>query len=256
MNSQEYALFILLVLTIVVAILVLITALSVINAMRVILVAKYGQAEMPKPLWKQWYEQLTRVVPIEKEEDILLDHNYDGIRELDNHLPPWWVYLLYGSIGFAVVYMLLYHVIQPNSFPLSGGEYANEMEVASLQIEAYKKTMTDNIDENTVQFVKDDAPAIEEGKQIFLKNCAACHGQSGEGISGPNLTDEYWINGGGIKEVFTTVKNGVPQKGMISWEKSLRPVEMQNVASYILTLQGSKPANAKEPQGEKYVPEK
>lgn len=197
-----------------------------------------------------WWKRFAGTeVAVDKEETILLNHNYDGIRELDNHLPPWWLGLFYGGIVFGVIYLLNYHVWHWS--PNQADEYNIEVAEAQKQIEAYQEKVGNSIDENNVTTAT-DANALAKGKEIFTGKCAACHGMAGEGGVGPNLTDAYWIHGGDIKDVFKTIKYGVPQKGMIAWQAQLKPNEMQDVASYILTLQGTKPANAKEPQGELY----
>ena len=204
--------------------------------------------------WKYLNSILTDNVPIEKETDILLDHNYDGIRELDNNLPPWWVYGFYLTIAIAVVYMLYFHVF--NYGPSSQEEYEIEMAEAEKAVEEYLATQANLVDETNVTLLTDEA-ALTRGQEIFQVNCIACHLEHGGGgpmSVGPNLTDEYWLHGGSIQDVFTTIKYGVPEKGMISWQSQLRPGEMADVASYILSLQGTNPPNAKEPQGELYVP--
>jgi cytochrome c oxidase cbb3-type subunit 3 len=190
---------------------------------------------------------LTDAVPLEKEEEILLDHEYDGIRELDNNLPPWWKYLFYLTIVFSVIYLMYYHVLGYGDLMIE--EYQKEMAQAEKEKQEMMKLMANSIDETNVTLLTDEA-AIKEGKDIFMANCAACHGQKGEGVVGPNLTDAYWIHGGGIKNVFKTIKYGVPAKGMIAWETQLSPSQIQKVASYVLTLQGTNPPNGKAPEGE------
>lgn len=209
--------------------------------------------EVKKPkesFWKQQYKRWTASVPLEKEEDILMDHNYDGIRELDNSLPPWWVALFYISIAFAVVYMTYYHFA---GIGISSQEqYEQEMDQAQEAIAVYLSRQANLVDETNVEALTDENE-IALGKSIYDVNCVACHGALGEGGVGPNFADQYWIHGGDIKDLFRTIKYGVPEKGMISWQSQLRPSEMQRVASYILTFQGTNPPNAKEPQGELYV---
>ncbi len=252
LSQQEWMLLMLIGTTVFVTILVLITVLYTLVVLRQVVFKEMKGKEAPS-LWVSIDKQLTNAIPLEKEESIMLDHNYDGIRELDNHLPPWWVYLFYGTVVFGIIYMFNYHVLEIS--PLSDEEYEIAMEKASFEVAEYKKLMADNIDENNVEFLSDDSEALAAGKEIYDKNCVACHGAQGEGGTGPNLTDEYWLHGGDIKHIFSTIKYGVAQKGMISWEKKLKPGDMQNVASYILSLQGTNPPNAKEPQGDQYVPE-
>jgi len=195
---------------------------------------------------------LTDATPVEKEADILLDHDYDGIKELDNNLPPWWKWGFYISIVYAVVYLLIYHVF--NIVPSSSERWENEMASAQEQIDRYMATAANLIDENSVTLLEDEG-RLKNGKKIYDLNCVACHAADGGGLVGPNLTDEYWIHGGSINSVFAVIKNGVIEKGMIPWKTQLSPAEMQDVASYVLTLQGTTPANPKAAEGEKYVPE-
>lgn len=190
---------------------------------------------------------LTKAVPVEKEADVMLDHNYDGIKELDNSLPPWWVWGFYLTIIFAFVYLIHYHVFRTGA--LQAEEYSTEMTNADLAIKAHQAKMADFVSAESVTAIT-TPEGLGSGKELFTKNCAVCHGQSGEGMVGPNLTDEFWIHGGGIKNVFRTVTEGVPAKGMISWKSQLNPKQIQQVSSYILTLQGSKPANGKAPEGD------
>jgi len=211
--------------------------------------AHYAQPE--KPMLTRIWNKLQGTVPISKEKEILFDHSYDGIHELDNKLPPWWVGLFYITIAIAVVYLYVYHV---SDIGLSSAEkYEQEMEQAKADVAAYLATKADLVDETNVDKLTDE-PDLAAGKEIFMTNCAVCHGQNGEGGVGPNMTDQYWIHGGDIKDLFRTIKYGVPEKGMISWSSQLRPAEMQKVASYILTLQGTNPPNQKEPQGNLWTP--
>lgn len=195
-------------------------------------------------LRKKYWED---AVPIEKEADIMLQHPHDGIYELDNRLPPWWINMFYLTIIWAFGYMYYYH------FGGNGAsqkeEYKQEMEVAKKQIAVALAGKANSVDESNVTALTESGP-VGEGELIFKNTCAACHGQSGEGGVGPNFTDDYWIHGGGIKNIFKTIKYGVPEKGMISWQSQLKPSDMQKVASYILTLHGTNPANPKAPQGQ------
>jgi cytochrome c oxidase cbb3-type subunit III len=212
--------------------------------------------EVKKPasvsFWDRMYKKWTNVVPVEKEKDILMDHDYDGIRELDNSLPPWWVAMFYVTIAFGVLYFGYYHFI--GAGPSSSEEYEIEMEQAERAVQAYLATQANLVDETNVTALAEES-AIAAGEQIYQTNCAVCHGTQGEGGIGPNMTDEYWVHGGSIKDVFKVIKYGVPEKGMIAWKAQLSAGDMQRVASYILTLQGTNPPNAKEPEGERYVPE-
>jgi len=215
---------------------------------------KLGIAYQEEPgWWSRLSDKLTGAVPVEKEVTVMMDHSYDGIRELDNHLPPWWKWLFYFSIMFSVVYMVVYHVTE--SMPLPIGEYENEVAVAQQQL---LKLQAANpgpaIDENSVE-VTADAKALDDGKGTFTNICSSCHRMDGGGDIGPNLTDPYWKHGGSIKDIFKVIKNGVPATNMVAWGGSLSPEKIRNVASYVLSIQGTNPANAKKPEGDIYKPE-
>src|SRR6187431_545098 len=201
-----------------------------------------------------WYKKLTasftQSVPIENEKQLLMDHDYDGIKELDNNLPPWWVYLFYACIIFSVIYLIRYEIM---GAPDQEAELKNEMAQAKIEVAEYMKTAPDLMDENTVVLL-DDALSIGKGKEIFTTNCVACHRADAGGQIGPNLTDDYWILGGGIKNLFHTITNGGRDgKGMIAWKGTLKPKEIQAVASYIISLKGSDPKDPKAPEGDVWV---
>ncbi|WGD34258.1 cbb3-type cytochrome c oxidase N-terminal domain-containing protein [Olleya sp. YS] len=191
--------------------------------------------------------------PIEEEHEIILDHNYDGIKELDNNLPPWWVYSFYISIVFAFVYLAKYHIFDGAT---QQDEIEQEYAQAEIEIEEYKKTAKNLVDYNTVTLLT-DAADLKAGEAIYNKHCVACHVADGGGGIGPNLTDKYWILGGDIKSVFKTISQGGRSgKGMVSWKKEgLKPVEIAQAASYVLSLQGTTPAKPKDPEGEIWQPE-
>lgn len=196
---------------------------------------------------KKTYKKLLGTKPLEAEGELILDHNYDGIKELDNSLPPWWLYGFYASIIFAAVYLIRYHIFNGDN---QYDELQNELAQAKIDIEEYKKTAKDLVDFNTVTLLT-DAADINSGKNIYNQNCVACHMADGGGGIGPNLTDEHWILGGGIKNIFKTIsEGGRAGKGMIAWKNDLKPAEMAQVASYILTFQGTTPANPKIAEGE------
>lgn len=203
--------------------------------------------------WENFKEKFVtgKMKPIEQEADIQLDHSYDGIVELDNFMPPWLKYVFYLSIAFAVVYFVNYSVLGIGKTQME--EYEEELAIAAMEEENRGTSMLAAIDENSVQFDATES-SIEAGGELYAGNCAACHAIDGGGGVGPNLTDEYWIHGGDIKDIFSVVKYGVVEKGMIPWQDQLSPEQMQQVSSYILTLQGTTPANPKEPQGEKFEP--
>lgn len=193
---------------------------------------------------------LTDIVAIEEEDSIMLDHDYDGIKELDNNLPPWWKYGFYLTIVVAFVYMINYHVIGTGD--LQGKEYDKEIAQAKLEVEEFMKTSANNVDEGTVTLLT-DASDIEAGKNVFIANCAACHGQLGEGTVGPNFADDYWIHGGSIQDIFKSIKYGWVEKGMKAWKEDLSPMQMAQVTSFIKSLKGTNPPNGKAAQGDLYV---
>lgn len=195
---------------------------------------------------KKW---LTRAIPIEKEADFLLDHDYDGIRELDNALPPWWKYGFYVTLVVAVIYMFNFHVWDIGKNPEQ--EYAAEMEAGRKDEELYKMKTKNLVDENNVKI--DDVVGIEAGKLLFMQACIACHGTKGEGGIGPNLTDDYWIHGGSMNKIYQTIKIGYPEKGMQAWQSIYSPIQIKNLSSFVKSLKGSKPQNPKSSQGELYL---
>lgn len=203
-------------------------------------------ARAQQSLWGRIFE----VKHTSTDKDVMLDHSYDSIVELNNPIPRWFMALFYGTVVFGVVYLLNYHVFKSSKLQVEEYEFA--MKEAEIEVQNYLKTAGDKINSETVTLLTDKG-LIEEGGALFQKNCVACHGKKAEGTTAaPNLTDEYWLHGGGIKNVFKTITNGVELKGMKSWKKDFSPGQIQQIASYVLSLQGSKPANAREPQGEKW----
>ena len=192
---------------------------------------------------------LTRSIPVSDEDTILMDHDYDGIRELNNHLPPWWKALFYLTMIWGIFYLLVYHVF--DWLPLSDEEFKTELVNAEAARRALQFELGADIDENTVEIVK-DTESLTHGAEIFKLHCVVCHAEDGGGGIGPNMTDPYWIHGGSIKNIFRVIKYGVPAKGMISWQNQLSPTDIRDVASYLLSLKGTTPANPKEPQGDLY----
>jgi len=177
----------------------------------------------------------------EPQDPLLLDHEYDGIRELDNKLPRWWVWLFWGCNLFGVVYLCYYHVFARGDLATKGQmayEYEREMKIGN-EIKARAVAAF----ENNMGSLKPltDPDALARGKQTFLTLCAPCHRQDGGGLVGPNLTDDYWIHGDKFSDTVHTIWNGVEQKGMLAWKKQgLKPTQVIEVASYIYTLRGSK----------------
>lgn len=189
-----------------------------------------------KPALQKINKVLTDAVPIAQEEKIMLHHEYDGIRELDNNLPPWWVWGFVATIVFAVVYLFNYHVLGASDLQIKA--YEKDMKKSEREVKAYLAKMAMNVDENTATLLT-DASAISAGKALFTSNCVTCHNPNGEGNIGPNLTDKNWIYGFDIKEVFGTIKKGTPN-GMPEHNSKLNPVQIQQVASFILQLPEAK----------------
>lgn len=209
---------------------------------------RQGVAYAPRPsTWQRFVRSMNASVPLTEEKGIELEHDYDGIKELDNHLPPWWKYMFYATIVWAVVYMIVYHVA--DTLPLQEGEYQNQIVQAEEVKKKYLATQPKlQIDENMLSYFEDDA-IIARGKELYTINCTPCHKADGGGSIGPNLTDEYSIHGGDVKSVYAVIKNGVPEKGMISWAGVMSPEQLRDVSFFVLSLQGSDPAGAKQPQG-------
>ncbi len=206
------------------------------------------QAAAYAPEKRTFLQRLLGLKPLSHEKDIMLEHKFDDIAELDNPIPGWFNWLFFATIAFGVFYLMNYHIFKWS--PLQKGEYVAELKQAEADKLANLGKAANLIDENTVK--EDTAPeVISAGQSIFTTNCVACHGDKGQGGVGPNLTDEFWLHGGKVSDIFKTVKYGVPEKGMVSWEKTLSPKQISDVSNYILSLKGTNPPGAKAPQGEK-----
>jgi cytochrome c oxidase cbb3-type subunit 3 len=181
----------------------------------------------------------------EPEDPLLLAHEADGIRELDNQLPRWCVWLFYGTIAFAAVYLLYYHVLGAGDLMIA--EYQKEKAVGDKIKQAAMAKFESGID---ALAPSQDPFAVNQGRQLYAQLCAPCHRADGGGLVGPNLTDDYWIHGPGFADNIRTIWNGVPEKGMVTWKGILKPDEIQAVASYIYTLRGTHPPNPKPPENQ------
>jgi cytochrome c oxidase cbb3-type subunit 3 len=211
---------------------------------------KEGAPEaLPERVGPSFWIKFHQSVEIKDEAAILTDHDYDGIRELDNALPPWWKYGFYLTIVWAFGYMAYFHA--GGNGPSSLQEYQTELAEAKKQMEEYRLNAKNLVDETTVA-VLTGSEDLKVGSALFASNCVSCHGANAEGKIGPNLTDQYWKNGGDIKNLFKTVKIGVTGTGMKSWKNDLSAMQMAQVTSYILSLQGTNPANPKAPEGPLY----
>ena len=179
-------------------------------------------------------------------ERLIKDHDYDGIKELDNDLPPWWKWLFYITIAFSVVYLVRLFVFNSDDL-IQSREYAMEME-------GVKNSLPDKTNEDAFEMVllTDDA-SLAAGQETWNKICAACHLPDGGDLVGQNMTDEYWIHGNTVEDMFKIVTDGVIEKGMLPYKDQLSPEERLQVISFIIEkIVGTTPANPKAPQGDKY----
>ncbi len=204
----------------------------------------YNAAPESQSSFAKWWDSINEFKPLEKESDIDLGHDYDGIRELDNKLPPWWLYGFYGTIVFALFYLWSFHITHTS--PSTAQEYKIAVDKAEKEVAAYLKTKGDNINESNVKMLP--AADIAEGANLFKGTCVACHAANGGGGVGPNLTDEYWLNGGDIKSVFKTIKYGI--RAMPAWQNNFSGKQMAQLASYVESLRNTNVAGGKAPQGE------
>ena len=187
-----------------------------------------------------------------KAKDVLMDHEYDGIKEYDNPLPPWWLYMFYITIVIGVVYLVYYHVLGMGNLPIA--EYNKEMASAKKAVAASSSGTGASSMGGEIKALTDEG-SLKAGKEIYTKNCVPCHGESGEGKIGPNFSDNYWIHGDGkIAGVVKIISEGVPAKGMLTWSTMLSPQQILQVGSYVLTFQGTTPPNPKAPEGKEVTP--
>lgn len=236
----------------VIGILIFVLFLLVLTLRRVLYILKVESqgGVYPIEVQQNFWENILSLKPLAAEKELELDHDFDGIKELNNPIPFWFNLLFYTTIAVAFVYLLVFHVFEVGS--LQGKEYETEMANAEISRQEYIKKAGNLIDENSVVLLT-DKNKIHEGAEIFTSKCVVCHGEKGEGKVGPNLTDEYWLHGGDVKSIFKTIKYGVPSKGMVAWQNSMNGSQMQELASFILSLQGTNPPGGKDPQGDKVV---
>jgi cytochrome c oxidase cbb3-type subunit III len=251
LSSSSFNMFLIVIIAEVAAIIFLLVAIRRIYAE---LMPAKAAVETQQSKLRQWWTRMdaklfTRAVPVAKEADVLLDHDYDGIRELDNALPPWWKYGFYITIVVGFVYLFNFHVFGNGKNPTQ--EYAAEMNQARIEKELFEANNKDKIDENNVPMA--DEAGLAVAKEIFNTKCWSCHGKLGEGGAGPNFTDDYWIHKGSLNDIYHSIKTGYPDKGMQSWATDYTPKEMSFLASYIKTLRGTNPPGAKAPQGDLFT---
>jgi len=258
MNYIGYGLI---VFTLILFVVVLLVVLRAFNVLTKVVLKSQGYTEEQiaaemKPAKKekkdnsQVWNKLLSLRPLSEEKDLLMEHEYDGIQELDNPTPSWFMFLFYSTIVFAVCYLLIYHVFGIGQ--LQYDEYKTEVAQADIAKKEYLSKQANRVDETTVKLTKDPA-VLASGQAIFKQNCVVCHGQHAEGKVGPNLTDDFWLHGNKINDLFKTIKYGVLTKGMLSWEKTLSPKQISDVANYVKSLHGTNPPNPKEPQGIKML---
>jgi len=183
--------------------------------------------------------------------DELLDHDYDGIQEYDNPLPRWWVMIFWATIIFTPIYILFYH-FGPGL--LEHEKYERSVQ-AFYERQAKELASMGEVTDDTLLTLKENPAMLSQGQQIFRTKCSPCHGMFGEGNIGPNLTDDYWIHGARPTNIYHTITEGVPDKGMLTWKNQLPPAKIMAVAAYVLTLHGTNPPNPKPPQGKLFKPE-
>lgn len=184
--------------------------------------------------------------PNEPQDPLLLDHEADGIKELDNNLPRWWVWLFYITIVFAFGYMGYYHILKADDFNKNGGIQLSEYRAEMAKGDAIKKAAQEKFVAGLATMeASTDQAVLETGKQTFKTLCAPCHREDGGGLVGPNLCDDYWIHGPKFSDHLKVIMNGVVDKGMLAWKETLKPQEIYAVASYIQKFRGTTPPNPK-----------
>lgn len=205
--------------------------------------------ETSKESWfAAWWKKANNFGTQEEEAKLDTGHNYDGIRELDNFVPGWFSGAFVACIIFAFVYMWYYHIAE--IAPLSAGEYQQEVEAADIAHQQYLKTAGSGVDENSLTLSNETAD-LDEGKKIYAANCAACHLADGGGLTGPNLTDNTWVLGCKDNQIYKTIKyGGRSGKGMQAWSSIFSDKQIVQIASYVKSLQGTKPATPKAAEGE------
>ena len=181
-----------------------------------------------------------------------LVHEYDGIIELDNQLPRWWLFTLFGAVVFAAGYWLYFHSYQRADLPMAAYE---KEKAAQLAAEAEQLKLAGEVTPELLTKLSQDPATVEQGKAVFAEICVTCHAEGGRGNIGPNLTDDRWIHGGSVEQVFQSIAKVWPAKGMPPWGRALRPDELAALVSYVRSLQGSTPPNPRAPEGDPFVAE-
>lgn len=187
----------------------------------------------------------------DKEKEKVMDHEYDGIREIDNNLPRWWLWIFNISVVGGLIYLAHY----------SFGPGESSLQIFEKQLGTHQEKMTSQnkkeekgfTDEELAAVVADKGSVVE-GEKIYQVRCASCHRQDGGGGVGPNLTDDVWLHGGGVKDIAVTVSDGIPEKGMIAWKVLLSRDEILKVTAFVKSISGTNVPNGKAPEGEKTAP--
>ena len=231
-----------------VALIALLLLLLTVQAVKAFKETTAVKQEASETWLNRWWATINSFKPPEQETGMMTSHEYDGIRELDNSLPPWWKWMFYLTIVFGVFYMAHYHVLGTGS--MQDEEYLQEVAVAKKEVAAYKAAMLAQATPEEVPVTGPDA--IAAGKKTYQKFCSTCHGSKGEGGIGPNFVDQYWMHGGSMADIIATIEEGVPTKGMISWKNQLSGAEIKQVAAFIYDLEGNAASGQKAPQGELY----
>lgn len=252
-NTKNFAsnwdLYILMIIVLVLFIAILAMVRTLFILMGIKAIEKEQKLDGPKE--KTFFQKFNNTLPIEEEDSLDLSHDYDGIRELDNKIPSWWTWAFFSFVLFAIVY--LYRMFVTETLPNQYVELAKANEIAAEQKLEFLKNSANNVDENSVVFL--GAGDIAQGAEVYAKNCVACHGDKGQGGVGPNLTDDYWLHKGGIKEIFYSIKYGWQEKGMKSWKDDFSPIQIAQLTSFVKTLHGTNPPMPKAQQGELYTEE-
>ena len=190
-------------------------------------------------------QNMSRDNRTEYQQDTVMDHEFDGIQEFDNRLPNWWLWIMWGSMVFALFYWIFFHTLGVGVLPHE--KFSMEMQVA--QEAQLAKALEAGIDNEFFTMMSQSEDKVAEGREIFVKHCVACHLDQGQGMVGPNLTDGYWVHGCEPMQMMKTVNEGVAAKGMPAWLNQLGPTRVQTVVAYVLTLQGTN-VEGKAPEGE------
>jgi cytochrome c oxidase cbb3-type subunit 3 len=183
-------------------------------------------------------------------EDVLLDHEYDGILEYDNPMPAWWKNIFWGTFVFSLGYLFWYH-LGGNGVSV---EAAYEADVAEARALAAKEALSQAVSEESLAQLVNDQGSLAEAATKFAGVCSPCHGDKGQGLIGPNLTDDHWLHGSGsLMEIYEVVAKGVPEKGMPPWERQLSPEELRKVVAFVGSMKGTN-VPGKAPEGTPVTP--